>query len=1082
MKILTIDDNHDNLSIINAIIKLSLPEYKVITALSGIEGISKAKEEIPDIILLDIVMPGMDGYETCKALKQNKLTKDIPVIFLTAIDTNAESKTRAFELGADAFLSKPIEPIDLVAQIKVLLRYKAAENKLKIERANLEKEIEKRTSDLKASELKYRSLIESSLQPIIVIKDGLVVFANQISMELSGYSEDQILNKPFTNVIYSEDQPKMIDNYKKRMLNQVYDENLQFRIRTKDNKFFWFEYKANSIKWEGENATLYALNDVTKLKEFSQLERTNKDRLQLMLDLYNESDNLEKVELYKYALDKAVSITNSDIGFFHEYDEDTHTVKLNVWNNKALNNCLSPEETHYPLNMAGNWADSIRQRKTVVYNDFANSPHQKGLPDGHVSLTKFMSVPVLLNEKIFYIFGVGDKEEDYNDTDVENIQIIANELSKILQKKRYEEEILRERDIAEQNEYRFKALHNASFGGIAIHDKGLIMDCNKGLSRITGYSYKELVNSDGLRLIAEGSRDKVIRKINEGSEVSYEATGLRKNGEEYPLRLEGKNIPYKGKQVRVVEFRDITQEKRLKNEQFRKEQLLNETGRLAKIGGWELDVPSMKSYYSQETKRIYGIPLDADPPTGIEGIKFYHKDSRPVIQKAVKEALEHGKPYDLEVKFINMQGRELWVRTIGLAEKKDGIVSRLYGTFQDITEQKRSEEELIEAKNKAQQSDRLKTAFLANMSHEIRTPMNGILGYIELLRLPDITEQERDDYSNVIRKSSDRLLNTINDIIEFSKIEAGDIPISREEFNLKEVIESIVFFFEQEADNKGLNLSLIIDNNTPSENIKSDRTKLESVLTNLIKNALKFTDQGHITVIVEPADGIIKITVKDTGCGIPGDKIDLIFERFMQADITMTRGHEGSGLGLSICKAYVEKLGGKMWVDSEEGKGSSFYFTIPYLLSEAKSVHHNTADNEVFYAKTGKVSEKIKVLVAEDDETSFSLLANFMEIDYDNVDLIHAIDGNEAIELFKNNRDVALVIMDIKMPVKNGFEATREIKAIDPDIPIISVTAFAMPGDKEKAIAAGCDDYLVKPISRISLKKKIGPFIGNEGS
>ena len=1077
-KILAIDDQKDNLSIIKAIIKMSMPNYEIIFAESGKEGIKKAEKDNPDVILLDIIMPEMDGYETCELLKKNYKTKDIPVVMITAIDTDAESKAKAFDLGADAFLTKPIEPVELVAQLKVVLRVKEAEAKLVNERNNLEKAVDERTLELKKSESKYKSLIENSQQPIIVLRDGIVVFANRISMEISGYQNNEIINQPFLGIIFEEDQPKILENYKSRLAGKPFDENIDFRIINKEGKLYWYNYKASNIDWEGKSSMLYILNDITKQKEVEQLKKISIKRTELLLELYNKSISLNKKELFTFVLDKAVDITNSKVGFFHEFDDKTEIITLNVWNKAALKNCNAPYESHYPIDEAGNWVESVRQKKPIIYNDYKVSPNQKGLPEGHTHLIRFMSIPVMLNDTVYFIFGVGNKDSDYTEADVENMQIVSNELSKILEKKKFEEQIILERDIAEQNEYRFKTLHNASFGGIAIHDKGLILDCNYGLSKITGYSYDELINSDGLRLIADESVNTVRKNIELQYEKPYEVIGVRKNGEKYPIRVEGKKIPYKGKEVRVVEFRDISEQKKLEEEQLHKEQLLNETGRLAKIGGWELDVATMTAYYSRETKRIYGIPLDMDPPAGIEGMKYYADEGKPIIEKAVKEALEDGKPYDVEVPFINEQGERLWVRTIGLAEKKNGKVSRLYGTFQDITKQKQWEKEIVEARQKAEQSDMLKTAFLANMSHEIRTPMNGILGYIELLKMPDLTSKERDDYSNIISKSSDRLLNTINDIIEFSKIEAGDIPIKPEKISLLEEVESIVDFFVPEARNKGVRLYLDKQGISICPDVDTDRSKFESILTNLIKNAIKFTDEGEIQVGFKFYDETIEIQVKDSGCGIDKDKLDVIFERFMQADITMTRGHEGSGLGLSICKAYVEKMGGRMWVESEYGIGSTFYFTIPCSSSMEnmkKPFTETTVNKSENVIAKHKNTSTPKILIAEDDSTSYSLAQLILE--QENIEEVHAENGKEAVEIFTKNPDITLILMDIKMPVMNGLDATREIRKLNPAIPIIALTAYAMPGDKEKAIKAGCNDYITKPLKRQLLLDKVHQYI-----
>ena len=236
-------------------------------------------------------------------------------------------------------------------------------------------------------------------------------------------------------------------------------------------------------------------------------------------------------------------------------------------------------------------------------------------------------------------------------------------------------------------------------------------------------------------------------------------------------------------------------------------------------------------------------------------------------------------------------------------------------------------EDLLEAKKRAEESDKLKSAFLANMSHEIRTPMNGILGFSELLKEPDLSGEEMKQYISIIQSSGQRMLDTLNSIIEISKIETGQIQINKTKINLFQELTEVFRFFNLEASNKGLQLIL----KEPEEQIKfeTDRYKLQSVLSNLVKNAIKYTPSGSIEIGCEAQQDRVVLFVKDTGIGIAKDKQEVIFNRFEQADVSLTRGHEGSGLGLSICKAYVEMLQGEIWLESEPGKGSTFYFSLP---------------------------------------------------------------------------------------------------------------------------------------------------------
>lgn len=291
------------------------------------------------------------------------------------------------------------------------------------------------------------------------------------------------------------------------------------------------------------------------------------------------------------------------------------------------------------------------------------------------------------------------------------------------------------------------------------------------------------------------------------------------------------------------------------------------------------------------------------------------------------DLLQKGEIISFERKIIHTNGTEV---PIEMRSKMmpDGSYQAI---FRDITERKLAEAELLKVKDQAEESDRLKSAFLANMSHEIRTPMNGILGFAELLKEPNLTGEEHDMYLEIIEKSGIRMLNIINDIISISKIEAGLMKLYWEESNINEQIDFIYTFFKPEVEGKKIQFSC--HKGLPSNEalIKTDREKLYAILTNLVKNAIKYSEKGSIELGYTKKEKHLEFYVKDTGIGIPDYRQDAIFERFIQADIADKMAQQGAGLGLSISKAYVEMMGGKIWVDSEFGKGSTFYFTIPYL-------------------------------------------------------------------------------------------------------------------------------------------------------
>lgn len=372
--------------------------------------------------------------------------------------------------------------------------------------------------------------------------------------------------------------------------------------------------------------------------------------------------------------------------------------------------------------------------------------------------------------------------------------------------------------------------------------------------------------------------------------------------------------------------------------------------------------------------------------------------------------------------------------------------------------------ELELAKIKAEESDRLKSAFLANLSHEIRTPMNGIIGFSDLLRNPDCSIDEKNEFINIINDCSHRLLLIITDIIEISKIETNLVTLNEEPVDINLLLISLHKELRiSKLKKQEVVLKLDYSQFEFQEKIIVDDTKLKQVLTNLITNAFKFTDNGFIEFGCKKINNsFLEFFVKDTGTGIAREYHDIIFKRFRQVENDKTKMHSGSGLGLAISKAYIEMMGGSIHLESAPGKGSLFYFTIPAKIAgnEQKSSLNtpamglNNFDNDV-------------ILIAEDEEMNFILLQAILFTK--SVKIIRAVNGREAVDICINNTDISLVLMDIKMPEMDGLEATRQIKSFRPRLPIIAATAHALSGDKEIALLAGCDGYISKPIKKEQL-------------
>jgi PAS domain S-box-containing protein len=383
----------------------------------------------------------------------------------------------------------------------------------------------------------------------------------------------------------------------------------------------------------------------------------------------------------------------------------------------------------------------------------------------------------------------------------------------------------------------------------------------------------------------------------------------------------------------------------------------------------------------------------------------------------------------------------------------------------DITERKLSEEVIKEALLKAEAGSRLKTAFMNNISHEIRTPLNGILGFTALITDPEISVEEKEQFHSLIKTSSSRLLSTVINYMDISLMASGTMDVKCKSIDLHKILRQLYDQFWPLCSSKNLELHLEIPGRTADLPLFTDAELLQKIISHLLDNAVKFTIQGEIRFGYFAHPGVFEFYVKDTGVGISPESQSLIFESFVQEELTFNKGHEGSGLGLSIAQGLVKLLGGEMRVDSAKRSGSTFFFTLP----------HDQINNEVLIPKTkisdARVIGNPVVLVAEDYEPNLQFIrAIFKRYP---ITLLSAANGLEAVVQCHEHPEISLVLMDIKMPVMDGLEATREIRSFMKGVPIIATTAYGMTGDEKKALEAGCDDYIPKPFEKKVLLDKL---------
>lgn len=484
---------------------------------------------------------------------------------------------------------------------------------------------------------------------------------------------------------------------------------------------------------------------------------------------------------------------------------------------------------------------------------------------------------------------------------------------------------------------------------------------------------------------------------------------------------------------------------------------------------WEVDKDGKYTYASPVIKSLLGYSASE-----IVGQKYFYDFFIPEKKEELKvAAFEHFSRKEsfrhFENPNLHKDGHIIILNTSGSPILDDsGNLVGYRGVDADITERKKMMEELIAAKEKAEQSDKLKTAFINNISHELRTPLNGILGFGRLLTEPELNADERMDYCIRLEKSSHRLMNTVSDYMDMALIVSGSMEVHKKEFLLRPLFDEIIEPPIRLCADNNIEFEAVIQSVPIEITLYSDREFIRKSLNILLDNAMKFTKKGRIACGYRITEGFLEFFVQDTGSGIAPDKLGIIFDMFTQADLTNTRGYEGSGLGLTIARGLVNLLGGAIHVNSEQGKGTVFTFTVPYAVPETQA---NLSDAQT--TRSAKVCN-LQILIVEDEDSNYSYMKALMQVI--GCQYLHALDGEEAVALCRQHKEINLVLMDIRMPGMNGIEATRRIHEFRPGLPVIATTAYAQTGDEHRFLAAGCDGYLTKPISKEALMALIQKY------
>ena len=474
---------------------------------------------------------------------------------------------------------------------------------------------------------------------------------------------------------------------------------------------------------------------------------------------------------------------------------------------------------------------------------------------------------------------------------------------------------------------------------------------------------------------------------------------------------------------------------------------------------WFADIVSGKIEIGDELFKAYGVDRKEFHDDFFRMTTFVasiYPDDRGIFE-AIYNSLLAGESckIDLELRLDLLNtGVYKWVDLKGVAQEFDerGKVTKVLGFIADIQKRRDDEQTLIEAKQRAEESDCLKSAFLANVSHEIRTPLNAIVGFSEVIAHTE-SECEREEYLDIVKANSNLLLHLINDILDLSRIESGKMEFIDENIQMDELCEELRQMHQMRIKN---DVKIIFERPAASLTIVSDSHRLRQLYSNLISNAIKYTEKGAITFGYKLKGDMMEGYVRDSGSGIPAEKLNNVFGRFEKLDLLK----QGFGLGLSICKSILDKMGGEIWVESELGVGSCFYFLIPCNGTFPVAGEQN----------------KPLILVAEDMDCNYELVKAILEERYS---VLRANDGIDVVTKYESSKP-DLILMDVRMPGLDGLSAAGIIRELNPTVPIIATTAFAFETDREMALAAGCNGYMSKPLEAEKLKTMVERYLENK--